>query len=202
VVDISGKPEGLSRIKKNFTLETNISTVLIEKMLQFKLPAAHSALQQARHRGLARSILLRRAATFRHEENDGLQDTPRADCPCAERDGCENPMTQLHTYMEGKVIEEIRNFLEWGGGTMGWDHQVGVCGFSGRGFDTRGCFLLRLPCSWVRGSCGFVLRLRPGRLSGGGHFRLLGRLRDQLRRGIWVSGEVVAALTTYPSWMT
>jgi hypothetical protein len=25
--------------------------------------------------------------------------------------------------MEGKVIEEIRNF-EWGGGTLGWDHQV------------------------------------------------------------------------------
>jgi hypothetical protein len=26
--------------------------------------------------------------------------------------------------MEGKVIEHIRNFIEWGGGTLGLDHQV------------------------------------------------------------------------------
>jgi len=37
--------------------------------------------------------------------------------------------------MEGKVIEEIRNFLEWGVETLDLD----------RGFDIRGCFLLRLP---------------------------------------------------------
>jgi len=32
--------------------------------------------------------------------------------------------------------------------------------------------------------------MRPGRLPGGGHCRLLGRLRDRLRRGIrmWVAG--------------
>jgi hypothetical protein len=28
--------------------------------------------------------------------------------------------------MEGKVIEDIRNFLELGGGTSVWDHQVGL----------------------------------------------------------------------------
>jgi len=27
--------------------------------------------------------------------------------------------------MERKVIE-ITNFLEWGGGNLGWDHQVGL----------------------------------------------------------------------------
>jgi len=39
------------------------------------------------------------------------------------------------------------------GGTLVWDHQVGGCGFSGGGFDTRGCFLLRLPSSRFKGCC-------------------------------------------------
>ena len=107
---------------RNVSLETNIDTVLVEKMLQFKLPAAF---QQARRRSLARSVL-GRATIFGHKENDGLQDSPRAGCPCGKGgDGCEKPTSQLHTCMEGKVIE-IRNFLEWGGGTLVWDHQVGV----------------------------------------------------------------------------
>jgi hypothetical protein len=59
--------------------------------------------------------------------------------------------------MEGKVIEEIRYFSEWGGETLVWDHQVGGSGFSGCGFDTHGCFLLRLPSSQLRGCCGFGL---------------------------------------------
>jgi len=33
----------------------------------------------------------------------------------------------------GEAIEEIRDFLEWGGGNLGWDHQVRGCGFGGRG---------------------------------------------------------------------
>jgi hypothetical protein len=70
-----------------------------------------------------------------------------------------------------------------------WDHQVGGSGFSGRGFDTRGCFLLRLPRSQLRGCCAFGLRLlRPGRVPVGGHFRLLGSFRDRLGRGIWNRG--------------
>jgi hypothetical protein len=36
------KPEGFSWIKKCLTQETNINTVLAEKMVQFKLPAAHT----------------------------------------------------------------------------------------------------------------------------------------------------------------
>jgi hypothetical protein len=121
-------------------------------MLQFKLlPRTPSALRQARRRGLARSIFLGRAAIFDHEENNGLEDSPRAGCPCGEEgDGREKPTSQLHTCMEEKVIEEIRNFLEWGGGTLVRNHQVGGCGFSGRGFDTCGCFL-GLPSSRLRG---------------------------------------------------
>jgi hypothetical protein len=37
-----------------------------------------------------------------------LQDSARASCPCGEGgDGCEELTSQLHTCMEGKVIEEI-----------------------------------------------------------------------------------------------
>jgi len=68
---------------------------------------------------------------------------------------------------------------------LGADHQAGCCGCGGRGFDTRGCFLLRLPRSLLRGCCGFGLRfIRPDRLPVGGHYKLLGRLLDWLRRGI------------------
>jgi len=66
---------------RNVSLETNIDTVLVEKMLQFKLPAAF---QQARRRDLTRSVLLGRAAIFGLKENDGLQDSPRTGCPCGE----------------------------------------------------------------------------------------------------------------------
>ena len=98
-------------------------------------------------------------------------------------DGREELTRQLHTCLEG---EAIRNILEWGGGALGGDHQVGGCGLSGCSFYTCGCFLFRLPSS--RFSCGgFRLRLlRPGRLPGGGHFRLPGHLRDRLRSGFWI----------------
>jgi len=147
------------------------------------LPHTPSAFQQARRSALHRTVLLRRAAIFGHEENNGLQDSPRAGCPCGEGgDGREESTGQFHTCLEGEAIEEIRNILEWGGG----DHQVGGCGFSGCGFYTRGCFLFRLPSSRFSYCCGFRLRLlRPGRLPGGGHFRLPGHLRDRLRSGFW-----------------
>ena len=89
------------------------------------------------------------------------------------------------------MIDEIGDFLEWGGGAVGGDHRVGCCGFAGRGFDAHGCFLLGLPSSQFRACCGFGLRLlRPGRFPGGCRFSLLRHLRDRLRRGnlIWVCG--------------
>jgi len=86
--------------------------MLAEKMLQFKLPAAHSAFQQARRRALQRTVL-GRAAIFGHEEDDGLQDSPRAGCPCGEgADGREEPTGQFHTRLDREVIEEIRDILE------------------------------------------------------------------------------------------
>ena len=42
VADIIGKPEGLTMVKESFNLETNIDTLLIEKVLQLRLSAAHS----------------------------------------------------------------------------------------------------------------------------------------------------------------
>jgi len=83
------------------------------------------------------------------------------------------------------------------------DYQAGCCGFSCRGFGTRDCFLLGFPRSLLRGCCGFDLRVfRPGRLPGGGHCGLRGRLRGLMRRGIrvWVVGWVRRGLDdTLPS---
>jgi len=45
----------------------NIDTVLVEKMLQIKLPAVHSAFQQVTRRSVARSVR-RRGAIFGHKE--------------------------------------------------------------------------------------------------------------------------------------
>jgi len=69
---------------------------------------------------------------------------------------------------------------------LGGDHQIS-CGFSGRGFYPRGCFLFRLPSRRFSCCCRFRFRLlRPGRLPGGGHFGLPGHLRDRLRSGFWI----------------
>ena len=106
------------------------------------LPRTLSALQQARRRALLRIVVLGRAAIFGHEENDGLQTSPRAGCLCGEEgDGREELKSQLHTCMEGETIEDIRNILEWGGEDLVGDHQYGICGFYGLGFYARGCFL-------------------------------------------------------------
>jgi len=54
-----------------------------------------------------------RAAIFGHERDKSLQGSPRAGCPCGEKgDEREKPTSQLHTCMEEKVTEEIKNFLE------------------------------------------------------------------------------------------
>jgi hypothetical protein len=82
---------------------------------------------------------------------------------------------------------------------LGWDHKVGSCGFSGRCFDTRGCFLLCFSATGKRGCCGFALSLlRSGRLPDGRHFGLRRRFGDRQRKGIWIRGEVVVSLTTCP----
>ena len=61
---------------------------------------------------LERTVLLGRAAICGHEENDGLQDSPRSGYPCGEGgDGREVLTGQLLTRLDGEVIEENRDFL-------------------------------------------------------------------------------------------
>jgi hypothetical protein len=92
-------------------------------------------------------------------------------------------MSFTHALM-GNAIEEIRNFLECGGGNLSGDYQVGCSGFGGRGFDTSSYLLLWLPSSQLSGCCKFRFGyVRPGRIHGGGNFRLLGHLLYRLRKG-------------------
>jgi hypothetical protein len=131
------------------------------------------------------TVLLGRAAIFGHKEDNGLQKSPRAGCLCGEGgDGCEEPTSQLHTCIEGKVIEEMRDFLEGEVGLGLGTTSLGVVGLAAR-FHTRDCCFLGLPSSRLRVCWGFGLRLlKPGRVPGGGHCRSLGCFRDRLGRVI------------------
>ena len=159
-------------------------------MLQFKPPVTHSVCIPA---GDAQGFTPLRSTSaychISHEQDNGLQESSREGCPCEEgRDGCEKPTSQLHTCLEEKVIEEIRDFLEWGCGRLSGYHQVGCCGFGSRGFEPRDFFLLELRSSRLWGFCRLDLRLlSPSRLPGGSPCRLLAHLRDRLKRGIWIS---------------
>jgi len=48
--------------------------------------------------------------------------------------------------LDGEAIE-IRDILEWGGGALIGDHQIGSCGFGGSGFDIRATFFLNFPAA-------------------------------------------------------
>jgi hypothetical protein len=165
----------------NVSLKGQMSTpCLLRTFSSNFLPRSLSALQQARRWALLRFVFPGRPAIFGHEQNNGF--------PCGEGgDGREKRTSLLHSCLEGKVIEEIRNFLEWGGGNLGGDHLFGCCVFGGRNIHTRACFLIGLHSIRLRGNCRFGFRLlQPGRLPGGFNFRLLDRLRDRLKGGIWI----------------
>jgi len=136
--------------------------------------------QEARRRAIENTVLLGRASIFGHDENDGLQEIPRAGCPCGEgEDGREESTGQLHTRLDGEVIAEIRDFVEWGGGRLVEDDQFRGYGFGGRGLDTRGCFLLCLHIGRLSGCWRLWLGLlRPSHLPGGCHFWLRRNIRD------------------------
>jgi len=103
VADIIGKPEDMPRVKECLTLKCWLRKCSNSSFL----PRTPSAFQEARRRALHLSVLLRRAAIFGREKDDGLRDSPRASCPSGEGgDGCEVPTIQLHTCWEGKVIDE------------------------------------------------------------------------------------------------
>jgi len=95
---------------RNVSLRRQLSTpVWLRKCSSSSfLPRIPSAFKQARRRALQLYVLLRRAAIFGYEVNDGLEDSARTSCPCGEgRVGREEPTSQLHTCVERKVMEEI-----------------------------------------------------------------------------------------------
>ena len=62
-----------------------------------------SAFHQLRGRTFPRSVFLGRVAIFGHENDNGLQDSPRAGCPCREGgDGREEPKNHLHNAWRGR----------------------------------------------------------------------------------------------------
>ena len=67
-------------------------------------------------------------------------------CPYGEGNGCDEPKSQLHTCLEGKVIE-IRNFFVWGGGILAGEHQVEVVGFAAAGLTLVAAFFLVFPAA-------------------------------------------------------
>ena len=161
--------------------------MLAEKILKDKLPGAHPVRMLA---GKSQGFTLyRRPRSCCHIRHSRQHAGPR---PSGEgEDGREEPTVKLHTCLDGEVIEEIRDILEWGGGSVCEDHQFSGCGFSGRGFHTRACFLICLHSCRPSGCSRLYLGLlRPIHLPGGGHFRLRGRPRNRLRSGfrIWWSG--------------
>jgi len=110
------------------------------------LPRTPSAFQEARRRALHRSVLLGRAAIFGNEEDDGLEDSAWSSCPCGEgRDGREEPTCQLHTFMERKVIEEIRDILEWGGWFWVGTTRLGVTALAAAVLTLATAFFLEFP---------------------------------------------------------
>jgi hypothetical protein len=128
-------------------------------MLQCKLPATHSVRVPASEvQGFTPLRLLQQAAIFCYKEDNDLQDSTLAGYPSSEgADRSKKPASRLLSCLERKMIEEVKIFVRWGGGNLSWDHQVGCCGLSGRGFSTRGCFLLVLSGSRFRDFVGLGL---------------------------------------------
>ena len=60
-----------------------------------------------------------------HKQIDGLQDRQLASCPSVKGGyGCEESKSQLYIRLEGKELEEMVDFFEWGG-----DLWVGTTSF-------------------------------------------------------------------------
>ena len=130
-----------------------------EKMIQFKLPAAHSVripADEAQGFTPLPYSATKRMTVFRTAQEW------TAPVGREEMDERSLRVSTTHAWRGRWSRSEISSSGEV-------DHQAGCCGCGGRGFDTHGCFLLRLPRSPFRGRCGFDFRfLRPGRLPGGG----------------------------------
>jgi hypothetical protein len=97
------------------------------------------------------------------------------------------------------VVEDFRNLLEYGGGTVGWSHQFWGSGFGSCGFDTRGCFLFRLPSGRL-GAEGHLVSgfLGPAAFLVAVNLCCLGKPVTGCGGGLGVEGAEEVALTTRP----
>ena len=116
-------------------------------MLQFNLPSAHSVRVPASEaQGFPPSRPTRAYYHFSAMNRISFFKAARGRGTNGERgEGCEERTRQLHKCFDGEAIVMIKDVLDRGGGILGGDHQVGDCGFVGRGFDARGCVLFCLP---------------------------------------------------------
>ena len=121
MADIIGKPEGFTMVKNCLAKETNIDTVLSEKILQFKLPAAHSfRIPEGEAQGFIPLCPPRAFCHIRQRKDGGFHDSSREGSTCGEGGGRREVSTsELHTRLEGEVAE-IRDFLEWVWGLWVW----------------------------------------------------------------------------------
>jgi hypothetical protein len=86
---------------------------------------------------------------------------------------------------------------------LGGDHQVGVAGLAAAVLTLAAAFFFGFPAACLVAALDLRLGFfRSVRIRGGGHFRLLGRLRDWLTRGIWIRGWYGGRLDDSPSRTT
>jgi len=76
--------------------------------------------------------------------------------------------------------------------------RSGVVGLAASVWTLAAAFFLGFSVACLGAAVGLGLGFRRGRHPGGGHFRLLGRLRDWLGKGFWIWGWIVVVLTTRP----
>jgi len=101
-----------------------------------------------RRRVLLLTVVLGRAVIFGHEENNVLQDIPRAGCNCGEGgDGGEVPTSQLHTCLEGR--QSRRSEISYSGemGLCVWTTRSVVVVLAAAGFTLAAGFLFYFPAA-------------------------------------------------------
>jgi len=127
---------------------------LLSKCSSWSLKArTPSAFQQVRRRASHRSIILGRATKgIKVFKKAGGRDARvgREELDVRSRRTCP------HTF-GWEAIEERWSRVGWW--SLGWDHHVSGWWFVGRGFDTLGCFLLRLHSSQLSGCHRFWIAL-------------------------------------------
>jgi hypothetical protein len=60
--------------------------------------------------------------------------------------------------LDGEVVEGIREFIDWGGGRLGVDHQVGIVGLAVSVLALAADFFFVFPASGLVAALDFGLR--------------------------------------------